>query len=214
MVKYLKEIYKDIFLEDNHNRIFEINNSVLEYNRIICNSEIISRLYKLSTFRDDINTLCKEKNMFFSNVRWRVNLCIASMKKIDLNKIEYGKNQPIKRKKEIIKNACNKDLYYSTFTYLVAGMKDFFTQLIKLILQKDNRRLLVTVKDINFKSKYEIEKIVLANNKETIIDLIMEDRIISIMYANPRCQAEYFRKALSIDISDEKWNIWYEIKAI
>ena len=74
-----------------------------------------------------------------------------------------------------------------------AGMEDFFTQLIKLILQKDNRRLLVTVKDINFKSKYEIEKIVLANNKETIINLIIENRIISIMYANPRCQAEYFR---------------------
>ena len=104
-------------------------------------------------------------------------------------------------------------MYYSTFTYLVAGMEDFFTQLIKPILKKDNRRLLVTVKDINFKSKYDIENIVLANNKETIIDLIIEDRIISIMYANPRCQAEYFRKALSIDISDEKWNIWYEIKA-
>lgn len=192
---------------------FQFNNSVLEYNRVICNSEIISRLYKLSTFRDDINTLCAEKNMFFSNVRWWVNLCIASMKKIDLNQLEYGKNQPIKSKKEIIKNACNKDLYYSTFTYLVAGMEDFFSQLIKLILKKDNRRLLVTVKDINFKSKYDIENIVLANNKETIIDLIIEDRIISIMYANPRCQAEYFRKALSIDISDEKWNIWYEIKA-
>lgn len=103
----------------------QLNNSVLKYNRIICNSEIISRLYKLNIFRDDINTLCSEKNMFFSNVRWWVNLCIASMKKIDLNQLEYGKNQPIKRKKEIIKNACNKDLYYSTFTYLVAGMEDF-----------------------------------------------------------------------------------------
>lgn len=192
---------------------FQFNNSVLEYNRIICNSEIISRLCKLSTFKDDINILCAEKNTFFSNVRWWVNLCIDSMRKIDLNQLEYGKNQPIKRKKEIIKNACNKDLYYSTFTYLVAGMEDFFTQLIKLILQKDNRRLLVTVKDINFKSKYDIENIVLANNKENIIDLIIEDRIISIMYANPRCQAEYFRKALSIDISDEEWNKWYEIKA-
>ena len=192
---------------------FKFNDSVLEYNRIICNSEIISRLYKLSSFRDDINTLCAEKSMFFSNVRWWVKLCIASMQKIDLNNLEYGKNQPIKRKKEIIKNACNKDLYYSTFTYLVAGMEDFFTQLIKLILQKDNRRLLVTVKDINFKSKYDIENIVLAKNKENMIDQIIEDRIISIMYANPRCQAEYFRKALNIDISDEKWDIWYEIKA-
>lgn len=191
----------------------QFNNSILEYNRIISSSEIISRLYKLCTFKDDINTLCTEKNIFFSNVRWWVNLCIDSMKKIDLNQLEYGKNQPIKRKREIIKNACNKDLYYSTFTYLVAGMEDFFTQLIKLILQKDNRRLLVTIKDINFKSKYDLENIVLANNKEDIIDFIIEDRIISIMYANPRCQAEYFRKALSIDISDDKWNIWYEIKA-
>lgn len=191
----------------------QFNNSVLEYNRIICNSEIISRLYKLCTFKDDINTLCTEKNMFFSNVRWWVNLCIASMKKIDLNQLEYEKNQPIKRKREIIKNACNKDLYYSTFTYLVAGMEDFFTQLIKLILQKDNRRLLVTIKDINFKSKYDLENIVLANNKEDIIDFIIEDRIISIMYANPRCQSEYFRKALSINISDDEWNKWYEIKA-
>lgn len=189
----------------------QFNNSVLEYNRIICNSEIISRLYKLCTFKDDINTLCTEKNMFFSNVRWWVNLCIASMKKIDLNQLEYGKNQPIKR--EIIKNACNKDLYYSTFTYLVAGMEDFFTQLIKLILQKDNRRLLVTIKDINFKSKYDLENIVLANNKEDIIDFIIEDRIISIMYAKSRCQSEYFRKALSINISDDEWNKWYEIKA-
>lgn len=33
------------------------------------------------------------------------------------------------------------------------------------------------------------------------------------MYANPRCQSEYFRKALSINISDDEWNKWYEIKA-
>ena len=46
--------------------------------------------------------MCR-KNMLFINVRWWVNLCIASMKKIDLNQLEYGKNQPIKRKKEIIK---------------------------------------------------------------------------------------------------------------
>lgn len=53
----------------------------------------------------------------------------------------------------------------------------------------------------------------LNNNKEEMIQQIINQRIDNIFYASPKKQLEYLDGALGINLSEKSWYTWIEYKA-
>ena len=123
----------------------------------------------------------------------------------------------IKRKpeqvKQIIRKAYNKDLLFSVFTFVVAQFEGFLSDIIRYYLKFDPRRIKTNVQGINHNKKIEISEIIDSENKDSIIDLIIEKEVISIFYASPQKLKEYLEKVFSVEIDKTLWANWIEFKA-
>lgn len=139
-----------------------------------------------------------------------------------LNNLYYvvpskGGERKIKRKKEdveqILESAIEQDLYFSLFTFLIAQVEAFLYDVAYEILKNDNRRLKTTINGINHLKKIDLNEVIEANSIEDMIDEIIKRELISVFYASPQKQKEYFERVLNIEIDNDVWLNWFEQKA-
>lgn len=115
--------------------------------------------------------------------------------------------------KNIIQRAQSIDLYYSIYVSIVAQVEDFFSFLVYSILKADSRRIKGSASGVETLKKIDIEEVIDALDKDEIIEKIIRKNIITIFYASPQRQKDYFEKVLGVKIDDCYWDDWFEIKA-
>lgn len=113
----------------------------------------------------------------------------------------------------MLNNAKTTDIYYSVFVFIVAKVEDFFSDVTALILTMDSRRIKTNVSGIDLVKKFDVEEILNSVDKNEIISKIIRQNLISLFYAGPAKQKEYFERILGIKLEDELWNDWFEFKA-
>ncbi len=115
--------------------------------------------------------------------------------------------------RELLNDAIEYGLYYSMTTYIVAQFENFISDVISELLKHEPRKLLERVNGINHQKTIALNTIILNSSREEIIDEIIEAELISIMYASPQKQNEYFRDVLKINVESLIWDKWFEYKA-
>lgn len=178
-------------------------------------------------FNKTIGQLRSQKQKLLNETYWWVSIARASLDKaltdkdfkdkLNIEVPSRKKTKTITRTREqieqIITRAKDKDLYFSIYVFVIAQVEDFFSELIYLILTKDNRRVKCTVSGIDFIRKYDVVDIVDASSKNEIIDQIIQKNIATLFYSSPQKQREYFQTALGINLPNEYWDKWFEYKA-
>ena len=115
--------------------------------------------------------------------------------------------------KLLLEDAIGFELYFSLISYIVAQFEGFLSDIIKIILEHDSRKLLICVTGINHQKNVKLDRIVLSDSKESLVSELINDEIISIFYASPKKQCEYFKTVLGIELSLEHCTSWFEYKA-
>ncbi len=115
--------------------------------------------------------------------------------------------------KKIIKNASDKEIYFTLFTYIVAQFEGFLVDTITLVLKYDNRKLRVNVQGNDNNKKVDISELLDCNSYDSIIELVIDRQLASLFYAGPKKQVEYLEKVLTIKTDEKIWDKWFEFKA-
>lgn len=178
-----------------------------------------------NTMLKEIKKLRVEKQASINNTYMWVNYCINSIAQLENTPLSFpvpktkrpSKDRIIKintrRTRKIIEQIRTKEIYNASFVYIISIVEDFLSQVIRLMLQTDNEKIKVTIPGINFRTDYSIIDIVDSDSKEQILEDIINSRVVSIMYKQPKKQSEYFAKALGIKLDQEYWDAWFEMKA-
>jgi len=125
-----------------------------------------------------------------------------------LKEVRRDKKQVV----DILENA-KSELLNSVFVYIVAQFEGFLSDLIRETLRFDNRRLRTNVNGINHFTKIELKDIIELEDKNKIIDFVVEKELISIFYASPTKQREYTERVTGVEINADLWENWLEYKA-
>jgi hypothetical protein len=115
--------------------------------------------------------------------------------------------------KAIIKNAADKEIYFTLFTYIVAQFEGFLVDTITLVLTFDQRKLRVNIQGGENNKKVEISELLECQTYDNIIELGIERQLGSLFYAGPKKQVEYLEKVLNITADEKIWDKWFEFKA-
>ncbi len=124
-------------------------------------------------------------------------------------------NKVVNRKTETIIEALDMarttELYKALVVYIVSLVEPVLLEIVRLTLLYDKRRL--KIKPKGSESKLEYDTIIDCGNYDEIIEVIIAKYADALGYSRPSDQLEYIEKLLSIDIDDDLWKKWVEIKA-
>jgi len=164
--------------------------------------------------------LINDTDLWSELVLKSLRISLTDKKFLNTQKFQVPSRRPLKEMKrdpeqvkKIINKALERDLYFSLFTFIVAQVEGFMHDVIFQCLLFDNRRLKTPVQGTDQNKKVKVSDIIDCNDKEEIINLVIERELSSIFYAGPDKQKEYFDRVLRINIIDELWNNWIENKS-
>lgn len=176
----------------------------------------------ISELRDKSSKLKIQKQVFINDTYMWVELARSAIKDLPDDKIEFstpkaGKPQQLRTvsrtNTEATKNRIvNKDIYNSAFVLIVASVEDYLAKIMEWILKTDNRRIKCTIRGVNMVDKISVVDLI-DYDKEMLIEEIIKQRLSSLFYASPQKQIEYLKSALGLEIEEEFWGKWIEIKA-
>lgn len=174
-------------------------------------------------FRKKLSTYRSEKQSFLNDTYHWVTIAINAINSMEVNTdiLDFevpgtnGKLKRVQRKdvNKMITRITSRDIYYSAYVMMISSIEDYFSKIIRLILEYDNNRLKYIVPSISMETNISVVDFI-DKTKEQMIDGIIADRIAKLFYASPLKQLEYLKKALGLSISDEKWNYWIKYKAL
>jgi len=142
-----------------------------------------------------------------------------------------GKLKKSKKRKsrtvKVLKNAIRYDLYANSLISAVAATEGFIERVVRISLLIDPRRLAHPIKKQSKKAKLSLPEIEVkiddtsvplrsvldANSIESVYEVIINDKLMKLMYASPNDYFGYLKNALDIDISDNLVSQYIEIKA-
>lgn len=171
---------------------------------------------------DKSSYLKQQKQVFINDTYMWVQLARSAINDLPDDKIEFStpkarkphqlrtvsRSHPEKTKERII----NKDIFNSAFVLLVASVEDYFSKIMEWILKTDTQRIKCTISGINLIDKVSVVDLI-DNDKETLVENIIRQRLSGLFYASPQKQLEYLKTALDIQPDEDLWGKWIEIKA-
>lgn len=177
--------------------------------------DILELRMKLSNYKS-------KKQAFLNDTYLWVNMAIEAIEDLPQEKLVFEvpstknsvKRKEVRRnnKEEVVNRIINKDIYNSAYVMMISAVEDYFNKIMKLLLTYDNNRIKFTMPGVNMQSSINIIDF-LNNNKEEMIEHIIDQRIDNIFYTSPKKQLEYLSSALGINLSEESWYTWIEYKA-
>ncbi len=177
---------------------------------------------EIQELRDKSSKLKREKQSFLNDTFFWVKLARESVEQLPDTKFEFevpkagktGEMRTVARNDgQRIKNRIvNRDIYNSAFVSAVAAVEDYLSKIMIWILLYDHKRIKCTIAGVNFSKEVTIVELI-DKDKDTLIRNIIDQRVEGLFYASPQKQREYFDKALGINIEDNIWGKWIEIKA-
>lgn len=172
--------------------------------------------------RTELSNYKTKKQAFLNDTYLWVNMAIEAIENLPQENLVFevpSTKNSVKRKairrnnrEEVINRIINKDIYNSAYVMMISAVEDYFNKIMKLLLTYDNNRIKFTMQGLNMQSNINIMDF-LNNNKEEMIQQIINQRIDNIFYASPKKQLEYLDGALGINLSEKSWYTWIEYKA-
>ncbi len=115
--------------------------------------------------------------------------------------------------KQIISAAIGRDLYSSVLVYIVAHVEAFLNDIVALVLWHDTRRLKTRVPNLESARSVELADVVDSVSRDQLIRRIIEKQLVSLFYAGPVVQFDYYEKVLGVTVKDSTKHCWIEMKA-
>ncbi|MCI2263385.1 hypothetical protein [Xanthomonas indica] len=115
--------------------------------------------------------------------------------------------------RSIAEGAVTQEIYFSVFVYAVAQVEAFVGDLLYELLKFDNRRIQTKVKGIDHTMKVDVSEVLECSSRDELIDKIIKKDLVSLFYASPALQMEYFQAVTGVKLDDEILQKWIEIKA-
>lgn len=178
-------------------------------------------------FKKEIGRYRLQKQKLINDTYLWVSLAVNALDTIyesdnDLKRTKYHVPSKVKGKtvirkpenlKNILKTAIDKDLYQSTFIFIVAQFEAFLSDIISLCLKYDQRKLKMNVSGGQNNKKIDISEVLDCRNQEDIENLIINKQLGELFIAGPKIQREYIENVLSIKLEGNQWLDWFEYKA-
>ena len=124
-------------------------------------------------------------------------------------------NKVVNRSPEAIVSTLQKartsELYKALVVYSVSLVEPVLLEIVRLTLLFDKRRL--KTKPKGCESKIDYDTIVDCDNYSEVINHIIAKYVDALGYSKLCDQLDYIEKLLGIDIDDDLWEQWIEIKA-
>jgi len=172
--------------------------------------------------RSKLSEYKKEKQSFLNDTYLWVNMAILAINNIPGDELVFEvpsannseKPRSIRRvdREKLVNRIVNKDIYNSAYVMMISSVEDYYNKIMKILLKYDNNRIKYTMQGINMQSNIGIIDF-LNNDKDVIIENVINQRIESLFYASPKKQLEYLDNALGISLNESAWYIWIEYKA-
>jgi hypothetical protein len=148
------------------------------------------------------------------------NTEILSSKNFKVPSRNSSKMREISRSKEsleeILNSAADRDFNYSIFTFIVAQVEAFLSDLIAGVLRIDRRRIKTKVPGIDHTNKVDVSEIIDLDTMDEVVEKIIQKELMGVFYASPEKQFEYLEKILGIPIDEKTSELidkWKEYKA-
>lgn len=177
---------------------------------------------RVEEFRDKTSALKIEKQSFINDTYFWVQLARDSVLQLPDTRFEFevpktgkkGRMRKVARNDggKIKQRIIDKDIYNSAFVSMVAAVEDYLSKVMTWILLCDNKRIKCTISGVNFVKDVSVIDLI-DKDRDEVINGIIQQRVEGLFYASPQKQQEYFDKALGIQVEEDIWGRWFEIKA-
>jgi hypothetical protein len=115
--------------------------------------------------------------------------------------------------RKILIAAKDKELYQSTFIYIIAQFEAYFSDMISAYLSHDQRKLRINIAGGQSNKKVDISELLDCTDYDSMIKLVIDKQLGDLFYAGPKKQREYIENVLSITLEDHQWLDWFEYRA-
>lgn len=112
---------------------------------------------------------------------------------------------------DTLTRARTREFYKAMVVYVVSIVEPVLLEIVRLTLLYDKRRIKTKPKGCD--GKLEYDTIVDCDNYGEVLDIIVAKYIDILSYSKPKDQLEYIEKLLSVEIGEDIWDKWIEIKA-
>jgi len=103
------------------------------------------------------------------------------------------------------------EFYKAMMVYVVSIIEPVLLEIVRLTLLYDKRRIKTKPKGSDCKLEYDT--IIDCDNYDEVMNVIISKHIDVLSYSKPKDQLDYIEKLLSIEIGEDIWGKWVEIKA-
>ncbi|MDX9695590.1 MAG: hypothetical protein RBT49_07340 [Bacteroidales bacterium] len=125
---------------------------------------------------------------------------------------ESSKIKIVKRTKDVTKEDMIINIFYSGITSLVSGVESFLNSIITTLLKYDTTRLKYTIKGMESDSTISVIDLI-DYDKDELIDRVIGKKVDRLFYSSPSDYLLYIKKGLGIELKEETWKVWIELKA-
>jgi len=136
-------------------------------------------------------------------------------KRYDVPSVKKGKFA--KRKPHEVKNIysrfLDRELYENFIVSAISQLESFMFEALRLILVAYPHKLKINVKGLEIERTVSLDALLGKHNLNDVLAEIIESRIISISYANPKTYLQFIGKLAEIDVEDKAFEDYLEIKA-
>jgi len=158
----------------------------------------------------------RELEQEFSTSTWKKDRRYSTPK---LNKTSFSRRKD-SEVAVIFKRFLERELYETLLVSTVSRFKAFLADVISKVLRDYPQKLSITLgderdsigRDQSAKS-VSLDAVLRSGTYENLIENIIEARCESLFFAPPKKYIEYIGKSVSVDVSDDAFNKFMEIKA-
>lgn len=115
--------------------------------------------------------------------------------------------------KSIYSRFLDRELYENFIVSAISQLESFMFETLRLILVAYPHKLKINVKGLEIERTVPLDALLGKQHLNDILAEIVENRIISISYANPKTYLQFIGKLAKIDVEDKAFEDYLEIKA-
>lgn len=106
-----------------------------------------------------------------------------------------------------------RELYENFIVSAVSQLESFLFETLRLVLLAYPQKLKVNIKGVEIDRTVSLDVLLGKEDIRAVLEEIVENRILSISYANPRTYLQFLGKIAGIDIEDKAFEDYLEVKA-
>ena len=115
--------------------------------------------------------------------------------------------------KQIYSRFMDRELYENFIVSAISQLESFLFDTLRLVLMAYPQKLKINVKGLEIDRSVPLDALLGKNDLEAVLEEIVESRIVSISYANPKTYLQFIGQLADIDVEDPAFEDYLAIKA-